>query len=417
MLTGPRRQLQLIRRAPDFRALALATLASGLGTWLAVIALTVDIFDRTHSAKWVSALLIADFLPAVLIGLLAGPLIDRLSRRRLMLASDLVRVGVFCALPFADSPGQIVGLAAVAGLATGIFRPAVLAGLPNLVDEPDLAEANSLLRMVETATMTIGTLLGGVVAAVSGPDLAYWLNAASFAISFVLIASIAAARLQAAPAGSRGHLRDLAEGFSIIVKSRALLTVFIVWNLVLFPSGAENVAEIALAKISFHSGSLGFGLLWMATGIGQAVGSLFAASWLERRGLRFVYVGAIVLMAFGALMTAASPNVWVALWCVALAGAGNGAANVYNILLVQRGAPDRLRGRAFTVMMSATFAVFGLGMIVGGPLTDAVGARWVYAGSAVLVCLAAVVGRAMTRDADAMERVEDGDVEPASAIG
>ena len=72
MLTGPRRQLQLLDRSSSFRALFLATTVSGLGTWLAVIALTVDVYDRTHSPQWVSALLIADFLPAVVIGLAFG---------------------------------------------------------------------------------------------------------------------------------------------------------------------------------------------------------------------------------------------------------------------------------------------------------------------------------------------------------
>jgi MFS family permease len=121
-------------------------------------------------------------------------------------------------------------------------------------------------------------------------------------------------------------------------------------------------------------------------------------------------------MAFGAVTAGASPNVWVALACVALGGAGNGAANVYNVLLVQRGAPDRLRGRVFTAMMSVTFAVFGAGMIVGGPITDAVGARWVYAGGGAVTALAALVGRAMTRHVDA-GAADDPDVEPVSAVG
>ena len=123
MLTRPR-QLSLLERAPAFRALFLATTASGIGTWLAVIALTVDVYVRTHSGPWVSALLIADFLPAVVIGLAFGPMVDRFSRWRLMVGSDLLSVAVFVALIFADTPGQIVGLAAVAGFAAGFFRPA-----------------------------------------------------------------------------------------------------------------------------------------------------------------------------------------------------------------------------------------------------------------------------------------------------
>jgi len=87
----------------------------------------------------------------------------------------------------------------------------------------------------------------------------------------------------------------------------------------------------------------------------------------------------------------------VAIWFLALGGAGNGAAVVYNSLLVQRGAPDRLRGRVFTILMSSTFAVMGLGMILAGPLTDRFGPRWLYAGAAAVAGVAAIAGRVMLR--------------------
>lgn len=391
------RQLELLRTPSGFRLLFGATLASGLGTWIAVVALTVDVYDRTHSAEWVSALLIADFLPAVVIGLFFGPLLDRLSRRRLMIVSDLVRVGVFAALPFANSTSGIVLLAGTAGFATGFFRPAVFAGLPNLVSGRDLPEANSLLRSVEYLTTTVGTLLGGALAATSGVDAAYWLNAVSFLLSAVLIMRIPARRLQTAPAASRGHWRDLADGFSIIRRSRALLMVFVVWNLVMLHNGAVNVAEIALAKVSFDAGSFGFGLMWAFSGVGLAFGSLLAAFWLERRGMTFVYTASVAMMAIGSACAAISPGLWVAIWFIALGGAGNGAAIVYNSLLVQRSAPDRLRGRAFTVLMSSTFAVMGLGMIIAGPLTDNLGPRWVYAVAGAVAGVAALVGSVMAR--------------------
>src|SRR6059058_4053188 len=74
----------LLGREPGFRRLFLATLGSGAGTWLALVALEFDIYQRTHSSAWIAALLIADLLPTFVIGLLAGPLVDRLSRRGLM---------------------------------------------------------------------------------------------------------------------------------------------------------------------------------------------------------------------------------------------------------------------------------------------------------------------------------------------
>ena len=131
---GVHDRVALLRNS-RFRLLFVATFASGIGTWLAVIALTVDVYDRTHSGWWVGELLVANILPAVFIGLLFGPLVDRLSRKWLMIASDLGRLAVFAVLPFANSAGAIVVLAVIAGIGNAFFRPAVLAGLPNLVAE------------------------------------------------------------------------------------------------------------------------------------------------------------------------------------------------------------------------------------------------------------------------------------------
>ena len=182
------RRLGLLGREPSFRSLFLATFGSGLGTWLALVALQIDVLNRTHSPLWMSALLIADILPTLLVGLLAGPLVDRLSRRSLMIGADVVRFGVFCLLPFAPNATTIVALASVIGIATGFFRPAVYAGLPNLVADADLPRANSLLQVIDNSTWAIGSLVGGVLVAASGPNLAYWINAGTFLVSATLIA-------------------------------------------------------------------------------------------------------------------------------------------------------------------------------------------------------------------------------------
>jgi MFS family permease len=398
VLTGPRRQLSLLDRAPSFRSLFLATTVSGIGTWLAVIALTVDVYDRTHSAGWVSALLIADFLPAVVIGVAFGPIVDRFSRRRLMIGSDVVSVGVFVALIFAGTPGQIVALAGVAGFATGFFRPATYAGLPNLVDEADLAAANSILRSTAHLTTVVGTLIGGAVVAAASPDVCYAVNAVSFAGSALLLAGIPANRLRAPEHPSEGgYLAEVRSGFSLVFRSRALLAVFISWNLAMLANAGVNVSEIFLARVSFDAGSFGYGLLWAGASLGQVCGALYASTWLERRSVSFVYGAGLALTSFGTLAAALSPNVWVAALALAVGGSGNGAAIVCNSLLVQRGAPDHLRGRAFTTIMSVNFAVLGFGMAVAAPVTTAVGARWTFALAAVFAGVAAVVGRTMTR--------------------
>lgn len=391
-------RLGLLRRATHFRLLFFATLGSGAGTYLAAVALTVDIFDRTGSGSWVSALLIADFLPIIVIGIALGPLVDRLSRRRLMIGSDLARFAVFCALPFADRPATIVALAGVAGIATGFFRPAVYAGLPNLVDDADLPGANSLLQSVENLAWMIGPLVAGLLLAASGPHLPYWINAVTFLVSASLVFRIPGSKLQTAVAGGgRGHWSDVRDGLSLVRRSRALLTVLIVWNVVLVGSSAVNVAEVSFAKVSLAGGDFGFGLLVGATGLGLTLGSLAAGRAVERRGVRLTYSSGIALMAFGFGAAAVAPTVWVAALCATIGAAGNGAAVVCNALLVQRGAPDELRGRAFTVIMSSNYILLGLGMVAAGPLTNAVGGRWMWGGAAAFyLAAAASLARGLT---------------------
>jgi MFS family permease len=398
---APLSRLDLLRRAADYRRLFVATLASGAGTYLAAVALTVDVFDRTGSGTWVSALLIAEFLPAILIGFLLGPLVDRWSRRRLLIASDLVRLAVFCVLPFAGSATAVVALAFVAGVATGFFRPAVYAGMPNLVEDDDLPTANALLQAVENLAWMIGPIVGGVLLTLQGPELAYWLNALSFLVSALLLVRIPSRRLQAGEIESRGHWQDLGDGFRLVRRSRALLTVLVVWNVVLLGSAAVNVAEVVLAKVSLDAGDVGFGILVGASGLGLTLGSLAAGALLDRLGIRRTYAAVIALMAVGYGIGAVSPNLAVAVAGVVLGTFGNGAAVVCNALLVQRGAPDELRGRAFTVIMSSNYVVLGLGMAIAGPLVDAFGARWLWGVASVGFLLASFAAVALARGFEA----------------
>src|SRR5439155_7697409 len=119
-------RLALLRHS-RFRLLFVATFTSGIGNWLAVVALQVDVYDRTQSGWWVGALLVVNVLPAVFLGLLLGPVVDRFSRKGLMIGSDLGRLAVFAVLPFTHSAMATVALAAAAGIGNAFFRPAVLA--------------------------------------------------------------------------------------------------------------------------------------------------------------------------------------------------------------------------------------------------------------------------------------------------
>jgi predicted MFS family arabinose efflux permease len=186
------------------------------------------------------------------------------------------------ALPFASSAAAIVALAAVAGFATAFFRPAVRAGVPNLVAESELATANAVLGSIDQVTTAFGPLLGGAIVAASGPHLAYWFNAATFLFSAALLARIRRARFQTKAPLSRGHWRDLADGFALVLRVRALLTVLVAWSLVTVANAGVNVSEIVLAKQTFSSGSFGFALLYAGFGVGLACGTIVTPRLLGR---------------------------------------------------------------------------------------------------------------------------------------
>jgi MFS family permease len=388
---------RLVRENGSFRVLFVAAFGSGIGTWFATVALSIDVFDRTGSPSWVSALLIANFLPAVLVGLALGSLVDRLSRRRLMIAADLVRFATFAALPLVHAPAAIVGLALVAGFAGAFFRPAVLAGVPNVVGETDLAAANGLLQASDYLTTAIGPVAGAALVAASAPSVAYLINAASFLFSAALLARIPPRLLQSEQSLSKGHLQDVREGLRIVVRSPALLTVLVTFSIVMVPSAFMNVAEIALAKRSLHAGSLGFGILWTATGIGLVAGSVAASRISARLGLRASYPLSIAVYGLAIAAAGAAPDIWLAGAAMIVSGVGNGILVVCNMTLVQQGAPDRLRGRAFTAIISLNFVVMGAAMVGAGPLTAWHGARVAYEIAAATMGVATVCGWLLAR--------------------
>jgi MFS family permease len=380
-----------------FRLLFLATLGSAIGTYATMIALTADIDGRTESTWWVALLFLVTFMPKIFVGLFVGPLIDRLSRKMLIVGSDVVRLAVFALLPFAHHTGTMILLAACAGVADSFFRPAVLAGAPNLVDERELDSATTLLTGTEWLAIAIGPLIAGTLVSLSGPHVVYWMNAATFLFSAILLLRIPGRLLQSEHEITRGHWRDLREGFTAF-RSTALRVALYGFGLTVIASGLVNVSEIFLATRSLDSSrGFGFGLLWAASGVGLVAGSIVTGLLLDRHNVLNLYALAFVPLTVGILGAAVAPNIWVAATSMIMTGFGNGLTFPMTILIVQRYTSDRLRGRAFTVIISVQTALLGLGQFTSAPLTGAFGARWTYVVAAAFTAASALVVVALLR--------------------
>src|SRR5215210_3684346 len=187
--------LALWRTERQARWFFLAHLQGGLRTAAGYVALMLLAYERIGSAWAATAVLLADLLPAMLLGPLLGGLIDRSSRLGCAIAADLLRAAAFAGLIATGGIGPMIALALAAGLGSALFRPATSALLPALVGGERLGAANALYGVVRDGGQLLGPALaaGGLLA--GGPELVLGINAATFALSALLLARL------------RGHLR------------------------------------------------------------------------------------------------------------------------------------------------------------------------------------------------------------------
>ena len=193
-----------------------------------------------------------------------------------------------------------------------------------------------------------------MIVAPSGPDLVYWINAATFLLSVLLLLRIPARLLQSEQAITRGHWRDLADGLGAFRRSAAILTVLVAFGFAMLATGLINVSEIFLAERALHTRRV---RLRPARGrrpaSGLVAGSLVSGALLESRELTDIYPLAFLPWAAGIFAAAIAQNIWVAALAMVVAGFGNGLTFPMTVLIVQRYTADRLRGRAFTLIISA----------------------------------------------------------------
>src|SRR5688572_2114061 len=192
-LGGVRAALSLLRRNPDFRKLYLASLISLGGDWFLLIALFGLTLDITGSAVSVAVLIASQEVPFFFMSPIGGVLTDRLNRKWLMVVCDVARAFLCLGFLFVNEAGTIwiaYPLLALTSSFAAIFDPASSAALPNLVEPRDLGPANALSGSLWGTMLAVGAGLGGLVAAVLGRDAAFLIDAASFALSGLLIARV-----------------------------------------------------------------------------------------------------------------------------------------------------------------------------------------------------------------------------------
>ena len=281
-----RKHLQLLRAEPRARLFLLAHLQSSLGTGAAYVGLLVLAWDRLASPWALSLVLLADFLPAMLAGPLFGAAADRWPRRACALAAELARAIAFLGLGLVAGFGSMLGFALLAGAGAALFTPAVMAGLPGLVDDRErLPAATSLYGAIADLGWTAGPVLGGLALAFASPEALMIVNGVSFAVSALVIARIDFGDEPDRRAEARSSLlREAREGMRAALRVRGVPTVVLSSSAVVLFAGMLNVGQLLLAREVLGVGDVGFALLVTTFGAGVIVGSLVEGRAAPRHG-------------------------------------------------------------------------------------------------------------------------------------
>ena len=392
---GPRATAALRQR--DFVLLWSGQTVSLAGNGVFTVALPLEVLRLTGSSLDLALIVSARTIPAVVLLLVGGTLVDRLPRRLVMLASDGccgLSVGLVAVLIAAGRGRlwELAALSAVFGVASAFFKPAATAITPEVVPEGLLVAASSLSSLSQSlAQYLLGPLAGGVIVAATGTAWAFGIDAVSFAVSAGCLAAMRPVRRPALP---RAPMLDGIRDGLRYCRSQPWLW----WSMIAV--GVANFAcyvplavlEPLLVRRVFLAGPLALGVLYSASGAGGALASVLAARWPAPRRPVIAIWAAWAGAGLAAVALGLAPRVWVAVVFAGLTWCGVTYGNILWFPLMQRTVPADMLGRASSVDWALSLALAPLGTIAAEAAAGLAGIRaTLIAGGAVAAATGAVL--------------------------
>jgi dTMP kinase len=355
---------------PSFSRLWRAMLVSSLGDWVGFVAVATLVSAKGGAARGglaVAGVMLARLLPSVLFGPVAGVLVDRFDRRKVMVGADIARGALYATMPFLPRLWMIYALSFAIECLSLLWTPAKDASVPNLVPRAQLSNANSVGLITTYGTLPLGatvyTALAGIAAGFGGTyleshpwSLALWLDAGTFLFSAWMVWGLDLNKgrrpraADAEPLNAKSALADIRDGVRFL-REHALVRTLTIGIVIAF-AGAGSVMSVgpAFAQYSLGAVAAGFGILMTALGIGMGAG-MGLAGYLSKRDDRDLWMGvALEASACCLFVLAAMPAIgWAAFFTVPM-GAGAGVAWVIGYTMLQENVSDEFRGRTFAVL-------------------------------------------------------------------
>ena len=391
-----------------FTAMWLGQVVSSLGDRVHQVALVFLVAGATnYSPLALGVVFAAMTVPTFLVGPMAGVLVDRWDRKRVMVGSDLIRAGIVCLIPVASGIGVgiVVGLVFLLAAVSSFFRPARAAALPQVVPDEDLLTANSAMWIADTVSDLVGYSLGGLFVAFLGSSLAlaFWIDGASYLASAALVAAVvipplvrAGARAAEGEPPAQTSIRaEMAQGWHFLRHETVLLATTVQAVIAEYGIGALMALSpllIASLVVGGSDAAAAYGFFEMAMGLGLVVGGIVLGGLAARlpKGPAII----VAFTAFGLVLVAfaATGNLLVAMILAAAFGLANAAFVVPSQTLFQQRTPGEMLGRVIAIRLAVVNGVLALSMATSGALAQAFGLRPVLAVCGVLTAVAGLAG-------------------------
>ena len=409
-----------VARSPSYFPLWLGQLLSAFGDTLHYIALVVLVFELTGRGIAVAGLVAAEIIPVVVLGPVAGVVIDRFSRKGVLIAADLFRAVLVLTLLWPQGVWHAYLVAA--GLAAGntFFNPTVQAVIPALTSEEQRLAANSVSWSTGRLVQILASAFAGGLIALFGTDAAFGVNAATFAVSAALIARLhIPAHADSLAAGSvRGlgrYFADARAGLSYALQDRFVSRLLGVQALASFTTGATGAMLVVLSERHLHLEPEGFAWLVGAIGLGAFLGPLIPnALGRDYRDAKWLFVP-YVIRGIGDVLLAVFTPLPVALLILFVYGLNTSTGMVVFNSTVQGVVPDQVRGRVFTLLDVTWNAMRLLSLGLGGLLVDAIGIQALFWAGGLLLALAGLLGLSLLGRYD-FRQGESPAIDPAGRV-
>ncbi|MCW2580865.1 MAG: major facilitator superfamily 1 [Blastococcus sp.] len=386
-------------RNPHFRRLFLGVAATMLGQQMTLVAVPFQVYALTGDSLMVGVTSIVALVPLVVFGLLGGAIADAMDRRKLMLITSTgaavtsALLAVQALLPGGGNLALLWVLTAFVSGFAAVNQPTRSAAIPALVGPALVPAANALSMTVRQAGVIVGPLLAGVLIGMGELFLAYVIDAVGFLLAALLLRGLPSLPPigVSGPLRLRAAVRGVGEGFAFLRTQPVLLMTFVVdviammfaWPQVVFP-------ELSETRFADSPNSLG----WLFAGV--SLGALLmglTSGWVSRVDRQGAFVlGAIAVWGVAIVGFGLTPVLWLAVLCLAVAGAADMVSAVLRTSMLQIAAPDHMRGRMQGVFIVVVAGGPRLGDLRAGALASAasVSVAMVSGGVIVVVAMAVV---------------------------